>query len=286
MTTASKSRAHLKSTPLCSTETYAEIARILYAKTGINLPSDNASLVVSRLVKHLKALNLPDFESYLKWIGMPANSDDLNTMISSLTTNTTRFYREPYHFDIFATQQLPDLKRKAKAGERIRLWSAGCSTGEEPYSLAATLLHHWPDVANYDVRILATDICTPALETAAVGRYAKGRLEAVPEPIRASMLAEALPDEEYFTMPQAIRQLITVRYLNFVDPWPTRGPFHTIFCRNVAIYMDDKVQLTIWSGLIDLLPPQGLLFIGHSERLPASQNDRVKLIDRTTFRRG
>ena len=286
MSPASKSQVHMKSAPSCAPETYAEIARILYAKTGINLPADNGSLVVSRLVKHLRALNLSDFESYLRWVGQPEHSDDLNTMISSLTTNTTRFYREPYHFDIFVEQQLPELMRKAKNGERIRLWSAGCSSGEEPYSLAATLLYHWPDVANYDVRILATDICAPALQTAKSGRYPKGRLDAVPEPIRKLMLAEAHENDEMFTMPQAVRQLITVRYLNFMEPWPTKGPFQTIFCRNVAIYMDDKVQLTIWSGLIDLLPPQGLLFIGHSERLPPSQTDRVKLIDRTTFRRG
>jgi chemotaxis protein methyltransferase CheR len=286
MNTASTNGPLLKAAPVCSPETYSEIARILYAKTGINLPEDNGSLVVSRLVKHLRDLDLTDFESYLAWIGRPENVDDLNKMLSSLTTNTTRFYREPYHFDIFATQQLPALIRRAKAGERIRLWSAGCSTGEEPYSLAATLLYHWPDVADYDVRILATDICAPALQTAQTGRYLKGRLEAVPDPIRDLMLAEAEGGDEYFTMPQALRRLITVRYLNFIDPWPTRGPFHTIFCRNVAIYMDDKVQLTIWSGLIDLLPPEGLLFIGHSERLPPSQSDRVKLIDRTTFRRG
>jgi chemotaxis protein methyltransferase CheR len=121
MSPASKSQVHMKSAPSCAPETYAEIARILYAKTGINLPADNGSLVVSRLVKHLRALNLSDFESYLRWVGQPEHSDDLNTMISSLTTNTTRFYREPYHFDIFVEQQLPELMRKAKNGERIRL---------------------------------------------------------------------------------------------------------------------------------------------------------------------
>ena len=269
----------------CPPAVYADIARILYKRTGINLPDDNGSLVVSRLVKHLRQLRLPDFESYVRWIVMPEHHDEMNVMISALTTNTTRFFREPYHFDFFVKSLLPILISRAKAGERIRLWSAGCSSGEEPYSLAATLLYHWPDVADFDVRILATDICEPALETAQGGRYLRDRLDGVPENIRALMLSETGPGAETVIIPKAIRRLITFRYLNFVEPWPTRGPFQAIFCRNVAIYMDDKVQLNVWSGLIDILDTGGLLFIGHSERLPPSQVDRVTLIDRTTFRR-
>jgi chemotaxis protein methyltransferase CheR len=277
--------AFSRSELVCPPAIYDEIARVLYSRTGINLPVGNSSLVVSRLVKHLRQLRLPDFDSYLRHITMPEHRDDLNVMISALTTNTTRFYREPYHFEIFAETLLPDLILRAKGGERIRLWSAGCSTGEEPYSLAATLLHHWPELVDYDVRILATDISTPALATAHAARYPRDRLSAVPEAVRMLMLSETPPDEPMVTMPQLLRDLVSVRYLNFVEPWPTRGPFQAIFCRNVAIYMDDRVQLTVWSGLIDLLASGGLLFIGHSERLPPSQADRVSLIERTTFRR-
>lgn len=270
--------------PACPPEIYKEIAQILYERTGINLPQDNGSLVVSRLVKHIRKLHLPDFASYLQWIGQAEHAEDLDMMISSLTTNTTRFFREPYHFDILARDVIPHLKIRAQGGERIRLWSAGCSTGEEPFSLAATLLYHWPEIASYDVRILATDICGPALRVAQVGEYPRDRLSSVPAPIQEVMLREASAGSHIVTMPQALRDMITVRYLNFVDPWPTRGPFQAIFCRNVAIYMDDKVQLAVWSQLIDRLDQGGLLFIGHSERLPPSQAARVKLIDRTTFR--
>lgn len=284
MTNALLRSAPLGVAPTCPPEIYAKIARILHDRTGISLPQDNGSLLVSRLVKHLRQLHLSDFESYLYWIGQPENAEDLNVMISSLTTNTTRFFREPYHFDILARDLLPDLQTRAKSGERIRLWSAGCSSGEEPFSLAATMLYHWPDIANYDVRILATDICGPALRVAQVGEYPRDRLEGVPPPIRELMLSDTPMSSKTVTMPRALQDMISVRYLNFMEPWPTRGAFQAIFCRNVAIYMDDKVQLTVWSGLIDLLDKRGLLFIGHSERLPPSQSCRVKLIDRTTFR--
>jgi chemotaxis protein methyltransferase CheR len=277
--------AFSRATPLCPPATYDAIARLLYTRTGINLPAGNSSLVVSRLIKHLRLLGLADFDDYLRHISLPENRNDLNVMISALTTNTTRFYREPYHFEIFVEKLLPDLIHRAKGGERIRLWSAGCSTGEEPYSLAATLLHHWPGLVDFDVRILATDISEPALATAQAARYPRERLEAVPQAVRKVMLSETAIGDPMVTMPKLLRDLVTVRYLNFVEPWPTRGPFQAIFCRNVAIYMDDRVQLSVWSGLIDLLAPQGLLFIGHSERLPPSQSDRVTLIERTTFRR-
>ena len=271
--------------PVCPPAVYAQIAQILHGRTGISLPDDNASLVVSRLVKHLRQLHLPSFQAYLDWIRQPEHMNDLKVMISALTTNTTRFFREPYHFDIFARDLLPGLQRRARAGERIRLWSAGCSSGEEPYSLAATLLHHWPDVHDFDVRILATDICEPALQIAQTGEYVVERLEGVPDHFRALMLSEGVPGADTVIMPKVLRDLITVRYMNFMDPWPTRGPFQAIFCRNVAIYMDDKVQLDVWSGLIDLMERGGLLFIGHSERIPPTQADRVSLIDRTTFRK-
>ncbi len=284
MTSALLRSASLGGPPNCSPETYAKIARILHDRTGISLPQNNGSLLVSRLAKHLRKLQLADFESYLNWISQPENAEDLKIMISSLTTNTTRFFREPYHFDIFARELLPNLQTRARSGERIRLWSAGCSSGEEPFSLAATILHHWPDVAKYDVRILATDICSPALAHAQAGSYPRDKLDGVPPPIRDLMLGDTPNDCKTVTMPRVLQDLISVKYLNFIDYWPARGPFQAIFCRNVAIYMEDKVQLTVWSRLIDLLDSGGFLFIGHSERLPASQSGRVKLIDRTTFR--
>ena len=263
---------------------FRQIASLLYDKTGILLPSDNASLVVSRLIKHLKRLNLPSFRAYIEWVSRAENAADQADMISLLTTNTTRFFREPYHFDIFAKICIPRARALVAAGERVRFWSAGCSSGEEPYSLAATLVHHWPEVATQDVKILATDICAPAMETARAAQYPREKLEPVPEEMRG-LMTEGSGSGPIITIPRPLRDLVSIRYLNFVEPWPTRGPFQAIFCRNVAIYMDDAVQARIWHGLSDLLEPGGLLFIGHSERLPNSLNSELKLIDRTTFQR-
>ena len=268
----------------CDDASFRRIAAILHAETGINLPRDNSSLVVARLVKHLRRLRLDDFAELVDWIEVPEHADDRAQVISALTTNTTHFYREGYHFDVFVRELLPRLKQEAKAGGRVRLWSAGCSSGEEVYSLAATLLHHWPEAPRADLRILATDICADVLHSAEAAIYPRDRLDAVPGPIRDLMLSETPAGEDMVRMPEALRALVSVRYLNFVQPWPTRGPFQAIMCRNVAIYMDEDTQTRVFTGLADQLAPQGLLFIGHSERLPANLAHRLTLIDRTTFR--
>lgn len=269
----------------CDPESFCRIAAILHAETGITLDVNNVSLVVSRLSRHLRRLQLPTFAAFVDWVSDPKNKADHDAMVTALTTNTTHFFREPYHFDILVSELLPSLKARAEQGERVRLWSAGCSSGEEPYSLAATLLYNWPEVAQFDVRILATDISASALETARSATYPRGKLDTVPDNIRKLMLADSPADSEDVVMPKALRDLVTVRYLNFVTPWPTNGPFQAIMCRNVAIYMDDAVQTHVFTGLYDMLAPGGLLFIGHSERLPQSLGKTMTMIDRTSFRR-
>ena len=285
MTSMSQVYSAAESALTCDDASFRAIADILRRETGINLPADNSSLVVSRLIKQLRRLKLSTFAEYVRWIEQSAHQDDRAIMISSLTTNTTHFYREGYHFDFFVRDTLPKLKKMAGQGTRIRLWSAGCSSGEEVYSLAATLLHHWPEVALADVRILATDISADALNTAKEASYPREKLESVPEDVRALMLRDADPADAMVTVPDAVRALVSVRYLNFIEPWPTRGPFQAILCRNVAIYMDDAVQEHIFTGLVDQLAPQGVLFIGHSERLPPKLAEKMTLVDRTTFRR-
>ncbi|WP_394154906.1 CheR family methyltransferase [Loktanella salsilacus] len=269
----------------CDDVSFCAIANILRQETGIILPAGNNSLVVSRLIKHLRKLQVSSFSDYVRWVEDPANEPDRAKMISSLTTNTTHFFREEYHFDYLAEHVIDDLKRIAGLGGRIRLWSAGCSSGEEVYSLAATLLYHWPEVVLADVRILATDISSDALFAAKEARYSREKLASVPTAIRSLMLQDASPSDDIVTMPEAIRKLVSVRYLNFMEPWPTKGPFHVIMCRNVAIYMDCVVQERIFTGLFDQLAPEGVLFIGHSERLPPELSKKVVLVDRTTFRR-
>ncbi len=176
------------------------------------------------------------------------------------------------------------MSTRAERGHRLRLWSAGCSSGEEPYSLAATLLAAFPDAGKYDVRILATDINRRILSAAEAGRYPdlgrryRSAIAAQPA-VRPRDRAGNVHDRS------RVRALVTFRRLNFVEPWPVRGPFDVIFCRNVAIYMDDEVQSHLWHGLGPLLAQGGLLCIGHSERVGPEFQDQLIPCGPTAYRR-
>ncbi|ETX30613.1 CheR family methyltransferase [Roseivivax isoporae] len=261
---------------------FAEISAMLRTDAGISLGPENRQLVFARLVKHVRRLGLSSFADYVDLVrhGDPA---ERYGMVMSLTTHTTRFFREGQHFDILARDVLPGLVDRVRGGGRLRLWSAGCSTGEEAYSIAAVLLGAFPDAGRFDVRILATDISREVLEVAALGRYRDAGLNAVPETLRPVLFEPGGAD--MVQVRADVRRLVSFRYMNFMEPWPMRGPFDAIFCRNVAIYMDEGTQARIWRGLEQVLGPEGYLFIGHSERLGPEFRDRLELCGKTTFRR-
>ncbi|SES24797.1 chemotaxis protein methyltransferase CheR [Tranquillimonas rosea] len=261
---------------------FAAIASFVHIATGIRLTEANEPLVFSRLAKRVRALELTTFADYLAIIRSPSGAEEREAMISALTTNTTRFFREDYHFDTIVADLLPELAERARRGERVRLWSAGCSSGEEPYSLAMSILQALPDAPDLDLRILATDIDRRVLAQAERGLYPAEALGAVPDALRAIGFGPAT-GASVGIAPQA-RALVTFRFLNLVEPWPVRGPFDAILCRNVAIYMDDATQAGIWRGFADLLRPGGYLFTGHSERISAEIRPRFDLCGKTTYR--
>ena len=252
------------------------IAQILHREAGIEIAEAKAALVHSRLVKRLRALGLPDFDAYCRLIRSDDGAGERGHMISALTTNVTRFFREPHHFADLREWLAGDLGQRARRGERVRIWSAGCSTGEEPYSIALTLLEALPDAPSLDVRVLATDLDPVVLRRAEAGRYPASALAEVPQALRARGFE---PDGEggLRALP-ALRKLVAIRPLNLVRPWPVRGPFDLILCRNVAIYFDAATQAEIWSRFAALLRPDGRLYIGHSERLsgPAARSLRLR----------
>lgn len=260
------------------------ISRTLKDKTGICLYEGAERLVVSRLSRFLKPLNFTTFEEYLQYALSPPGVSELEQMINALTTNTTRFFRERGHFDILENQVMPRLVEKAKNGERIRIWSAACSSGEEVYSIAAIVLKCLPNAADYDFRILATDIDSNILEEAEAGLYRVSALEDVP-PGYAEFIFDKDQSGEVLKVRPEARDLISFRYLNFMDPWPVSGPFDVIFCRNVTIYMDEETQMRILVGLENVLHTEGFLFIGHSERIGPSLSSRLELFGPTAFRR-
>lgn len=251
-----------------TSDDFRKIAEMLHADAGIALPDTKATLVYSRLAKRLRARGLESFRDYCEMVASEAGIDERKRMLAALTTNVTRFFREPHHFEHLKTNVLPPLLEEAKRGGRVRLWSAGCSTGQEPFSMALTILSLMPDAADYDVRILATDIDPDVVATGRRAVYTESALAGVPEPMRKRWLKKV--DDAggpAWQMGEEMRRLVAFRELNLIGNWPMKGPFQAIFCRNVVIYFAEETQSRVWGRFKALLSPGGRLYIGHSERI-------------------
>ncbi len=263
----------------------AEIAAMIYADAGIYLNESKASLVYSRLSKHIRNLGLKGFREYCQLVSSPAGAAERRDMLSHLTTNFTRFFRENHHFDHLKTDVLPDLLNRAKNGGRVRIWSAACSDGQEPYSIALTVLSMMPNAADYDFRILATDIDPKILALARAGAYDATALETVSPAMRKQWFSEtAVNGRQKWQVDDRAKRLITFNELNLMAQWPFKGPFDVIFCRNVVIYFDEPTQMKIWSRFAGMLAPQGHLYIGHSERVSGDAKSVFDNIGITTYR--
>jgi len=255
-------------------EDFSRISSMIHDDAGIYLPETKAALVYARLAKRLRALNLEAFEDYCNLVESPAGKQERGEMLAALTTNVTRFYREPHHFEHLKTQVLPPLIRDAQRGGRIRVWSAACSSGQEPYSAALTILSLWPDAAASDVRVLATDIDPHILDAGAKGVYSETLIENVPVDQRKRFFETLTIDgKPHWRVGPALRALVSFRQLNLIENWPMNGTFDAIFCRNVVIYFDEPTQQRLWANFVPRLGPRGALYIGHSERVtgPATQ---------------
>jgi chemotaxis protein methyltransferase CheR len=246
---------------------FRRISEMIYADAGIQLSEGKAALVYARLAKRLRALRMQAFRDYCDLVASPAGSDERQEMLTSLTTNVTKFFREPHHFEHMRAHVLKPFAQGAARGGRLRLWSAACSTGQEPYTIAIALLSAWPDAVNHDVKILATDIDRNVLATAEAGVYAENLLEGVSAEQRKRFFEPAGAGGSGLRVNAAIRKLVTFRQFNLVEAWPMSGPFQAIFCRNVVIYFDEPTQQAIWEKFAPRLTPEGALYIGHSERV-------------------
>ncbi len=242
------------------------VAAMLHADAGIHLPPAKATLVYSRLAKRIRALRLPDFAAYVALVATPEGADERINMLAALTTNVTRFFREPHHFDLLRTQILEPLAASVKAGGRMRLWSAGCSTGQEPYSMAMTVLSVIPEATRLDVKILATDIDPNVVQTGRRGVYTEDHVSPVPRELRDRYLKRDRDSGDWMVSPE-LRSLITFNELNLIGDWPIKGKFDAIFCRNVVIYFEEPTQERIWGRYRQHMHPHARLYIGHSERV-------------------
>ena len=263
----------------------AEIAAMIYADAGIYLNETKASLVYSRLSKHIRNLGLKGFRDYCNLVSSPAGAAARKEMLSHLTTNFTRFFRENHHFEHLKTEVLPELLNRARAGGRVRIWSAASSDGQEPYSIALTVLSMMPNVTDYDFRILATDIDPKILAIARAGAYDVSALETVSPAMRKQYFRETeIGGRQKWQIDDRVKKLITYNELNLMAQWPFKGPFDVIFCRNVVIYFDEPTQMKIWSRFAGLLPQGGHLYIGHSERVSGEAKAQFDNIGITTYR--
>ncbi|AMY68535.1 CheR family methyltransferase [Frigidibacter mobilis] len=259
----------------------AEIARIAYAEAGIVIAPGKTSMVQSRLAKRLRALDLPDYDSYLVLVNSEAGQDERRRMISALTTNVSHFFRESHHFDTLRNEVLPPLVAKIRAGGRARLWSAGCSNGQEAWSMAMTVLELMPDAPEHDLRILATDIDPLVVEKGRSATYDAQMVAGVDPALRKRFFEAAGGQHQLIA---AAQSLVSFHELNLHAPWPMRGPFDVIFCRNVVIYFDAETQDRLWHRFAEVLAPGGWLMVGHSERVPVAPASRFVTAGITTYR--
>lgn len=241
-------------------EHLVRIASMLHGYAGIRLREGTERLVRARLARRLRALGLADFDAYLAHVAADRTRDEFREMVDALTTNKTSFFREHAHFDVLRDDVLP-----ACSGP-IRLWSAGCSSGEEAYSMAMVLLESLEPAVASQARILATDISHRMLAVARAGRYPAETLADVPTPLRRRYWRPVDGGGRHEAGP-ALRQLVRFGRLNLMQPWPMRGPFDAIFCRNVMIYFGKSTQQQLIERFWELLRPGGYLFVGHSESL-------------------
>ena len=264
-------------------EDFEALRKLVKDLTGISLTEQKRELVYGRLSRRLRALKLDSFAEYRQLLAR--NDAELVHLCNAITTNLTAFFREQHHFAHLRDQVLRPLAAERAGARRMRIWSAGCSTGEEPYSIAMSVLEALPDLSGWDIRILATDLDSEVLERARRGIYPAERVTG----LDAARLARFFHTHcergmpSYEVVPE-LRALISFKQLNLVHPLPMKGPLDIIFCRNTVIYFDKETQRDLFSRMARVQRSGDLLLLGHSENLFKVSTDYT-LIGRTIYRR-
>jgi chemotaxis protein methyltransferase CheR len=253
---------------------YQAIAAFVHKTSGINLLDGKKELVRARLIKRINQLEFRDFKSYFRYVTTDASGDEMVFLLDALATNLTSFFREPQHFDFLGSTFLPDLEKRRRkpggGGPRLRIWSAACSSGEEPYTIGMVVLEKSQYFASGgDFRILATDLSTKVLNIAKKGQYGPESVKNI-NPVSLKNFMVKTPGDKgsvYYTVTPQLRSVISFRRFNLMDPLPYKGPMDLIFCRNVMIYFDRDTIAQLIAKFYKILEVGGYLFIGHSESL-------------------
>jgi chemotaxis protein methyltransferase CheR len=250
-----------------SDKEFERICDAVYGMCRLNLQNGKKELVQSRLNKRLRKLGMDSFSDYLRYIDEDPTNSEFQIMVDTLTTNVTHFFRESDHFDFLRDNVLKNVS--SKTTRRFRVWCAGCSTGEEAFTLAIILRECIPELDVMDAKILATDISSRVIAAACASRFTEPRFKDMPAALKMKYFSRVSghgSDSVYEARPE-LKHLLSFYRLNLMAPWPMRGLFDVIFCRNVMIYFDKKTQSELVSRFYDILRPGGTFIVGHSESL-------------------
>jgi chemotaxis protein methyltransferase CheR len=262
---------------------FRDLVQFAHQHAGISLADSKRNLVYSRLSRRLRTLGMRTFRQYREYLH--ENEFELESFINAISTNLTKFFRESHHFEHFRANIAAPLFGAGRSGRRLRVWSAGCSSGEEPYSAALVLKREVADIERYDVRILATDIDTEVIDRGARGEYLAASIDEVPLSYREYFKPTASSSKAgSIVIDCAVRDLVAFKRLNLMETWPFSGAFDAIFCRNVMIYFDGPTKEKLIARFTEKVKPGGFLYIGHSESLNGS-HPGLSLVGRTIYRR-
>ncbi len=260
------------------------ISNLLREETGIHLQDSKSTLVYSRIAKRVRALGLSSFGAYCEHISR--DTAERQIMIEALTTNTTNFFRENHHFEYLQKELVGTLVEAARRRRPVRIWSSASSSGQEPYSIALTILAVAPDAPKLDIRILATDVNTQMVARGAAGTYDEEEVREIPAAQLSRYFTKSTSDSgPRYTATDEIKKLISFQQLNLFENWPMRRRFDVIFCRNVMIYFSAETQMGLWQRLAEKLDDGGCLFIGHSERVTGACAAHLEPIGITAYRK-
>jgi len=259
------------------------IQTLVAERTGIVLTEIKRTMVYSRIARRIRHCGVSTFEEYCQLL-KAGDESELISFTNAITTNLTSFFREPHHFEYLANTVLPELE-KTKKDKRIRIWSAGCSSGEEPYSIAMTVQDYFGKKSGWDIKILASDLDFDMVERASGGVYKEDRVTGLDKKHLKNYVKKGKGDlQGSVKMDSRLMDMITFKQLNLLHEWPFKGPFDFMFCRNVVIYFNKETQKELFDRYANHLPENAPLFIGHSESL-FKVTDRFKSMGQTIYRK-
>lgn len=265
-----------------SDQDFFHLRDLVGQQTGISLADSKKELVYGRVARRLRALRIDSFEEYRRLLEQ-GDANEMEQFTNMITTNLTAFFREPHHFEYLENTIIPNLLKSRRDSRKLRIWSAGCSTGEEPYSIAMTIKEAIPNPGLWDIKILASDLDSNVVSHGKAGIYTRDQLSGISETrLKQWFLKGSGARKGKVKVRDELRELIAFRQLNLMESWPMQGMFDVIFCRNVVIYFDKPTQQKLFSRFADMLTKDGRMIVGHSESLNKVTN-RFELLGKTVY---